>query len=391
VTTTLLIAWSPGEVRGVLLADGSAVELRVERDSHESLVGVRFAGRVDRVVPTLGAAFVDIGLAAPAFLPMRRGGRSDLVEGAAILVVVNKDERATKPPEVKRLGGDALSRGEGAVPRRLDPPQVPVVRLIASFADVAIDAVVVNDADTMLAARVYLRAIRPDLAGRLELISGRDVFAEYGVADVFDHALTRQVSLENGALISIEHTAAGTMIDVDMARAAETRGSMDQAILATNLVAADAIGRQLRLRGISGAIIIDFIPMTKNEHRQQVRDRLASAVKDDPTPAELTGWTRLGHFELTRRRGRASLAEIMLEPSEPVASAMTITLEALARITFANARPGAIALHAGPAILSLLEGSLSASVAVAANRCGRRVMLERCPDAERNYLKIDGI
>ncbi len=391
MTATLLVAWGPGEVRGILIDAGSAVELRVERDDQDSLIGVRFAGRVDRVVPALGAAFIDIGLQTPAFLPLRRHGRSDLAEGATIIVVVNKDERGTKPPEVRRLRENDESLDKGPVPRRLDPPKSPIIRLLASLSNVPVDAIITNDAETMLAARGYLRAARPGLAGGLELQSGHDFLEAHGMADAFEKALACHVSLANGALLSFEHTAAGTMVDVDMAQASEAGGSMEQAILATNLIAADAVGRELRLRGISGAIIVDFISMTNNGQRQRVWDRLAHAVAGDSSPVELHGWTRLGHFELTRRRGRASIAEIMLRHDGPEATPMTIALEALARITFAPAQAGPITIQAGPEVSTLLEGSLREAFALATFRCGRRVILERRPRAGRVHVTIDGV
>ena len=391
MSATLLVAWSPGEVRGVLVEAGRAVDLRVEREHQESLIDVRFAGRVTRIVPALGAAFIDIGLDSPAFFPLRRRGRSDLVEGAAILVVVTKDARGTKPPEVRRLTQSGVRLDGESIPRRLDPPKPPIIRLLSSLLDAPLAAIIVNDADTMLAARGYLRTARSDLQDVVELRSGEDLFAAHGLADAFENALARQISLASGAVVTFESTAAATMIDIDMAQASESGGSMDQAILATNLGAAEAIGSQLRLRGISGAIIVDFISMTNKEHRQQVWDRLAISVAGDRSPVELHGWTRLGHFELTRRRGRASLAEIMLCPFEPVATAMTATLEALARIAFASARGGPITVHAGPAVSGLLDGILAEAFALAARRSGRRVVLERCSHSDGNHLTIDGV
>ena len=81
----------------------------------------------------------------------------------------------------------------------------------------------------------------------------------------------------------------------------------------------------------------------------------------------------------------------MLCPFEPVATAMTATLEALARIAFASARGGPITVHAGPAVSGLLDGILAEAFALAARRSGRRVVLERCSHSDGNHLTIDGV
>lgn len=391
MSATLLVAWGPGETRGIVVASGRAIELRVERDHAASLVGARFVGRVDRIVPALGAAFVDLGLAAPAFLPLRQRGRSNLTEGAAIGVIVTKDARDTKPPEIRRLGAAEDSVTAGPVPRRLDTPASAPVRLLASLAAVPLDSVIANDADTLLALRRYLREARPELAENVTLENGRALFETHGVGDAFATALSMDVPLTNGARLTVEQSAAATMIDVDLAQAAEAGVSPERAILATNLAAADAIALELRRRGIGGAVVVDFISMRDKSDRQRVWDRFATAVAGDPTPVELHGWTRLGHFELTRRRGRVSLAEIMLEPGEPAATATTVALEALSRISFAPAQPGPITLRLAPIVADLLEEGLQHELDLAIHRCGRRVVLERHPGHDRGIVVIDGI
>lgn len=391
MSATLLIAWGPGETRGIVTESGRAIELRIERDHAASLIGARFVGRVDRVVPALGAAFVDLGLAAPAFLPLRARVRHNLTEGAAIGVVVTKDARDAKPPELRRLGEAEANLGSGPVPRRLDRPAAAIERLLDSLAAVPLDAAIVNDADSLLAARRHLRETRPDLADHVSLEQSRDLFDLHGVGEAFADALATRVPLANGALLTFEHTAAAVMIDVDLAQAAEAGISVERAILNTNLAAADAVARELRLRGLGGAIVVDFISMRDKTDRQQVWERLRIAVADDPTPVELHGWTRLGHFEITRRRGRLSLGEIMLERGETVATATTIALAALSRISFAETRPGAITLRAAPEVADLLSGQLRDALEVAIRRCGRRVVLDRLPDQDRGMLAIDGI
>jgi hypothetical protein len=131
--------------------------------------------------------------------------------------------------------------------------------------------------------------------------------------------------------------------------------------------------------------------MRDKADRQRIWDRLAAAVAGDPTPVELHGWTRLSHFELTRRRGRPSLAELMLEPGAATATATTVALELLARISFAPAQPGAITLRVTPGVADLLEGLLRHDLEVATRRCGRRIVLERYSGQDRGIAVIEGI
>lgn len=391
MSATLLIAWGPGEVRGIVVASGRAVELRIERDSAVSLVGARFVGRVDRVVPALGAAFVDLGLGAPAFLPLRRRPRHAMAEGLAIGVTVTKDARDDKPPEIRLSGDGGEAREGGPIPRRLDTAMPPVMRFLESLAAVPYEAVIVNDADTLLAVRRFLRETRHQAADRITLEAGRGLFDRHGVGNAFAAALASRVPLAGGGRLTFEQTAAGLMVDVDLAQAAEAGISAERAILATNLAAAEAIGRELRLRGSGGAIVVDFISMADKAERQRVWDALAAAITEDPTPVELHGWTRLGHFEITRRRGRATLAAVILDPTEPTASTTSVALEALSQICFAPAQPGPIILRVAPAVADLLDGVLRDARDIAARRCGRKIVVERRQDQDRGVVAIDGI
>lgn len=392
MTATLLIAWSPGEVRGIVTVAGRAVELRVERDLTASLIGARFIGRVVRVMPALNAAFVDIGVGSPAFLPLRQRASQPLTEGAAIAVTVSRDAQGTKPPELRTLPpADAGEFSTAPVPRRLDAPRPAVMRLLASLEDVPVDAVIVNDADALLEVRRYCRGVRPALADHVALEAGGDLFAAHDLDEAFADALASQVMLETGGRVHFEATAAALMIDVDLAQAATTGGKLDRAILATNLAAAAAIGRQLRLRGVGGAVVVDFISMRDKAARQQVWDALAQAVAADPVPVELHGWTRLGHLELTRRRGRTPLAEVMLEPAAVTPTAATVALDALARICFARPQPGQITLGVAPEVADLLEGALAETLGHAIRRSGRRVIVERRSGQHRGAITIDGI
>ncbi len=90
-------------------------------------------------------------------------------------------------------------------------------------------------------------------------------------------------------------------------------GSPQRTALAINLAAADAIARQMRLRNLGGAIVIDFVGLDDRGARERLRAGLARAIAADPARPDILGWTRLGHLELVRPRRIRPLAEVLLE------------------------------------------------------------------------------
>jgi ribonuclease G len=104
----------------------------------------------------------------------------------------------------------------------------------------------------------------------------------------------------------IDQTEAMTVIDVNTGRFTG-EDSLEETVFATNLEAAEEIIRLLRLRDIGGMIVIDFIDMMLEEHRQAVKKRLEEAAKTDRTKTLLVGWTKLGLFEMTRKKNRQTM------------------------------------------------------------------------------------
>lgn len=126
------------------------------------------------------------------------------------------------------------------------------------------------------------------------------IFEIHDIEAQLEQALDSLVPLGGGGSLSIETTRALTAIDVDSGRGAP---------LAANLEAAEEIARQLRLRNLGGAVVVDFVTLKSGAERDQVLGRLAVALAADPTPSQVVGWTRLGMVELTRARRGPSLAE----------------------------------------------------------------------------------
>ncbi|MDR0587433.1 MAG: ribonuclease E/G, partial [Burkholderiales bacterium] len=142
--------------------------------------------------------------------------------------------------------------------------------------------------------------------------SFRPLFERYGIEDELNKALARRVDLKSGGYLIFDATEALTCIDVNTGGFVGARNFADT-IFKTNLEAAHAIARQLRLRNLGGIIIIDFIDMNETEHQEAVLEELKRAIEKDHTKLSVNGFTRLGLVEMTRKRSRESLLHMTCE------------------------------------------------------------------------------
>jgi ribonuclease G len=149
---------------------------------------------------------------------------------------------------------------------------------------------------------------------RIEHYQGeRPLFDLYSVEQEIEKALSRKVCLKSGGYLIFDQTEALTTVDVNTGGFVGGRTLADT-IFKTNLEAAQAIARQLRLRNLGGIIIVDFIDMEEDAHRAAVLEELQRAVARDRVRATIHGFSGLGLVELTRKRTRESLAHILCEP-----------------------------------------------------------------------------
>ena len=154
----------------------------------------------------------------------------------------------------------------------------------------------------------------PDGATRIELYSGpRPIFDLYGIEEEIGRALERKVPLKSGGHLVIDQTEAMTTIDVNTGGYVGHR-NLEETIFRTNLEAAVAIARQLRLRNLGGIIIIDFIDMQDESHRRQVLAALERALAADRVQTHIVSLSPLGLVEMTRKRTRESLEHLLCEP-----------------------------------------------------------------------------
>ncbi len=154
----------------------------------------------------------------------------------------------------------------------------------------------------------------PGSAGKLEHYRGeRPIFDLFNIDAEIAKALARRVDLKSGGYLIIDQTEALTTIDVNTGGFVGAR-NFDDTIFKTNLEAALAIARQLRLRNLGGIIIIDFIDMAREEHQAAVLAELRKQLARDRTKITVSGFTQLGLVEMTRKRTRESLAHMLCQP-----------------------------------------------------------------------------
>jgi ribonuclease G len=188
------------------------------------------------------------------------------------------------------------------------------LRVLRDFVDDETARIAVDSHETCNAMRSFALEYMPNVAARLEHYAGeRPLFDLYGVEDEIERALARRVDLKSGGYLIIDQTEALTTVDVNTGGFVGGR-SFDDTIFKTNLEAAQVIARQLRLRNLGGIIIIDFIDMDSEEHRNAVLNEFRKALARDRTRMTVNGFTQLGLVEMTRKRTRESLAHVLCEP-----------------------------------------------------------------------------
>ena len=188
------------------------------------------------------------------------------------------------------------------------------LRLLRDELSRGVSRVVVDSADELERMAAFAAEFMPEAAARLELHTGsRPIFDLHGIEDEICRALERKVMLRCGGHLIIDQTEAMTTIDVNTGGYVGHR-NLEETSFRTNLEAADAIGRQLRLRNLGGIIIIDFIDMHTESHRRQVLAALERSVAADRAQCRIVNLSPLGLVEMTRKRTRDSLAHLLCEP-----------------------------------------------------------------------------
>ncbi len=269
-----------GEERAAVIAHKRDIEYYVRRESEAGIArkGDVFSGRVKRIDKDLMAAFIDLGNGESGLLRFAMTpGAPRLVEGAMI--------RAS----ILRQG----ETGKAALLKYMEPSDAknPVKEKSSSL-------------------REAISARYPGIKFEDGHVNGIEAVAE------------TETALQGGGYIYIEHTRAGTMIDVDTGTGQKSEVGM---------TAAREIARQIRRRGIGGLILIDFPNFRKRKIKADVWQTFKDGFNDDPDMPKIAPWSRFGTIEMTRTRRGPSIAQILLGP-DGCPTAETLALAGLRRL-----------------------------------------------------------
>jgi len=187
------------------------------------------------------------------------------------------------------------------------------IRVMRDMLGDQIEKVRIDSRESFQRAQEFCNQFMPDLDTEIEYYPGeRPIFDIYGIEDEIQKALDRKVQLKSGGYLVIDQTEAMTTADVNTGGYVGHR-NLEETIFKTNLEAAQAIARQLRLRNLGGIIIIDFIDMSDEEHKRQVLRALQKCLDKDHVKTQITEVSSLGLVEMTRKRTRESLEHVMCE------------------------------------------------------------------------------
>ncbi|HQX91278.1 MAG TPA: ribonuclease G [Thermomonas sp.] len=485
----LLVNVTPRETRVAVVENGMLQELHIERGSQRGVVGNIYKGKVQRVMPGMQAAFVEIGLERAAFLHA-----NDIFRAAPLDAVDGDDVPAAPPPQVQIPIIDLLRDGAEIVVQVVkDPigskgarlttqisipsrylvllPRSKVIGISARIEDEAergrlktlmaeltaggpghgfivrtnaegqsaealaediaylgrvweliernsaaakvgsciyedlslplravrdlirrdVDKVKVDSRETCEHLREFAAKYMPALAEKIEHYSGlRPIFDMYGVEDEIQRALDKQVPLKSGGYLVIDQTEAMTTVDVNTGSFLGQR-NLEETVYRTNLEAAQAVARQLRLRNLGGIIIIDFIDMHDVEHRRQVLRTLEKSLIKDHAKTTVYDFSPLGLVEMTRKRTVESLERQLCEPCHEctgrgmVKTAETITYEIFREIVRAVRQFDAARLLviASPKVVGRITDEESNAVAELEEFIGKSIRFQ----ADAQYLQ----
>jgi ribonuclease G len=477
---TVLIEVTPGQNRIALIEDTRLYELVVDRLDRESVTGTIYLGRVERILPGIQAAFVDIGLERCGFLGLadarpaagRDGVRSgaegitDYVsEGDAVLVQALSDpisdkgakvttritlpgrflvytpgqvgirtsqRLAAKGSPIKAIVRKLARNDEGfiirsaagnatdvsltddidalrtawetitATRKTAQPPAClhrdvdPVQRLLRDEFGTGLERIIIDDARALIELHAACARLWPGLVDRMEIHSGgAALFEAFEIEGQIDEALSPIVALPSGGTIVIEETTALTAIDVNTG-GRSVSGGPERAALDANLAAVAEIARHIRLRNLSGLVIVDFVSMRRRDNRHAVINALREAVKSDRCPVHIAGFTRFGLIEMTRERRRASLSESLLIPCADcggtgcLKSPETVAYEALRDIQHKGAvLPAAPLTVTAPShVIAALKNLAEDALAKAEDRIGWPVNLVFNDSLEADQFQV---
>ncbi len=185
------------------------------------------------------------------------------------------------------------------------------LRTLRDMVDDDLEKIRVDSRETFCSMLEFATTYVPEVEEKIEHYPGeRPIFDLYSVEDEIHKGLDRKVHLKSGGYLIFDQTEAMTTVDVNTGAYVGSR-NLEETIFKTNLEAAQAIARQLRLRNLGGIIILDFIDMNVEDHKRQVIRALEKSLDKDHARTHVCEVSSLGLVEMTRKRTRESLEHVL--------------------------------------------------------------------------------
>jgi ribonuclease G len=215
---------------------------------------------------------------------------------------------------LQKLWGNIKERSQAVKPGHVVHEDLSLVmRTMRDLVHERVERVRIDSHETYYKLVDFAERFIPDLPATIECYQGeRPIFELYGIEDEIQKSLSRKVQLKSGGYLIIDQTEAMATIDVNTGAFVGHR-NLEETIFKTNLEAAQAICRQLRLRNLGGIIIIDFIDMEEGDHKRQVLRALERGLEKDHAKTQISEVSSLGLVEMTRKRTRESLEQVLCE------------------------------------------------------------------------------
>lgn len=234
--------------------------------------------------------------------------------GVIVRTVAEDKKVAELDNEMKML----VKRWEENMPKIQKVKKLPTLifeetgRTVALLRDIfnpSFQDIYINDKDTYHQIKDYISLIAPEKKNIVKLYHGDlTIFDNFGVTKQIKALFGKTVTFKNGAYLILEHTEALHVIDVNSGnRSKNPEAGQENNAFAVNLAAAEEIARQLRLRDMGGIIVIDFIDMTENEHRNQLMTKMQELMANDRARHNILPLSKFGLMQITRKRVRAEM------------------------------------------------------------------------------------
>jgi len=215
---------------------------------------------------------------------------------------------------LQRMWHDIQESSTTIAPESIVHEDFPLaMRVMRDLVTPDIEKVRIDSRESHSSAVKFAKKLIPEVEGRIEYYPGeRPIFDIYSIEDEIQKALDNKVQLKSGGYLIIDQTEAMTTIDVNTGAFVGHR-TLEETIFKTNLEAAQSIAHHLRLRNLGGIIIIDFIDMQDEEHKRQVLRALEKYLDRDHAKCNISTVSSLGLVEMTRKRTRESLEQVLCE------------------------------------------------------------------------------